>query len=166
MNKDDLIIQQIKELLDKNNISYEYLEHEPTPTSEDSARVRGTKIEEGVKALILRTSKSKQNFMVILPGYAKMDSRKIKEYIGEDFSFENPEVILEKYGIIIGGVPPFWNLINEVNAIDDYGPFLVDSKIFNEARSTFNCGKRTCSIIMQSGDFKKVINGVDGNWSK
>ncbi len=166
MNKDDLISQKIRELLASKKITYQYLEHEPTPTSEDSAKVRGTKPEEGVKALIFRTSKTKRNFMVILPGYLKVDSKKVKESIREDFSFENPDVILEKYGIVIGGVPPFWNIINHVSGIENFGSFLIEEKIFETERTTFNCGKQTCSIIMKSEDFRKVIDGEIGDWSK
>ena len=45
--------QQILDLLNQNNIEFRHLHHEETPTSEDSARVRGVDISTGGKALLL-----------------------------------------------------------------------------------------------------------------
>jgi nondiscriminating aspartyl-tRNA synthetase len=158
MDKRDLIQDEIRNLLDVNSITYEYQEHEPTPTCEDAANVRGTLMEEGVKALILVSSKSRKNIMIALPGHLRLDSKAIRNYLKEDFSFEKPEIILEKYGLIVGGIPPFGNLLGlEV---------LIDEKVFETKRSAFNCGKQTCSIIMESSDLKKVIPGIIGQWSK
>lgn len=158
MEQGDQIIKKIKELLDKNKIIYKYLEHEPTPTSEDAARVRATAPEIGAKAIILRTSKTKKNFMVVLPGILKIDSTKVKKYIKEDISFEDPKVILEKYGIIIGGVPPFGNILGLET--------LVDQKLGNNEDIAFNCGKRTASIIMKYKDYLKTSDAIEGDWSK
>src|SRR3989338_4865683 len=47
-------------LLRKHNIRFEHLTHEPTPTSEDSARVRGVPMSIGIKAMILRGKHSKK----------------------------------------------------------------------------------------------------------
>src|SRR5438046_1000221 len=118
MDKSDQIVEKIKELLNQNNIAYKYIEHEPTPTSVDSARVRGTNESEGVKALILKTNKTNKNFMVILPGNRRLDSKKIKKYFNEDISFEKPEIIFEKYDVKVGGVPPLGNLFNLEVLID------------------------------------------------
>lgn len=153
MEKGDLVAQQIRDLLDSKSIEYRFMEHEPTPTSEDSARVRGTPLNEGAKALILRTSKSKKNYMVVLPGDKKIDSKKLKVIIGEDFSFEKPEIILEKYGLIIGGVPPFGALLGIET--------IYDSSILQNEKVSFNCGTKTKSIDMKVVDFQKA---VEGDW--
>lgn len=155
MDKGDLIAEQIKKLLDSKQIEYKFMEHEPTPTSQDSARVRGTPISEGAKALILRTSKSKNNYMVVLPGDKKIDSKKLKLVIGEDFSFEKPEVILEKYGLIIGGVPPFGFLFGIET--------IYDSSILKNENVSFNCGTKTKSIDMKTVDFN---NAIEGKWTE
>lgn len=158
METDDLIVQKIRGILDKNNIAYKYLEHEPTPTSEDAARVRGTKLEQGAKAMILKASKSNANFMVVLPGNLKLDVKKIRTYVGEEIIFESPDVIFEKYGLAIGGVPPFGNILGiEV---------LIDIKLFDNDEISFNCGKKTSSIIMKSSDYRKIVGGIEGNWTK
>src|SRR5579872_6408643 len=52
---------EIVRLLKEHEMPFEHLVHEATPTSEDSARVRKTSLEEGVKSLILRGKNSKKN---------------------------------------------------------------------------------------------------------
>lgn len=162
VDKSDLVVQKIKEFLTSKNIQFEYLEHEPTPTSADSARVRGTKPEEGAKALIIRLSKTDINIMLVLPGNLKIDSKKVKAVVGKDFSFEDPAVIFERYGIMIGGVPPFGNLLeNEIK-------MLIEEKLFLNDTISFNCGKKTASIIMKASDYKNIIKDIAtiGNFSK
>lgn len=154
MNKGEEIILKIKQFLESFNISYKYMEHEPTPTSEDAARVRGTKPEEGAKAIILKLSKTNKNVMLVLPGNLKVNSKKVKQYLNEDISFENPDLILKNYGVIIGGVPPFGNLLG--NGIE----LLIDENLFLNENISFNCGKRTASITMKANDYKNIIKKV------
>jgi len=164
MKKDEIIVQKIKKLLDQNNIRYEYLEHRPTLTSEDAMKIRNNKSEEGAKALILKAKKSNKNFMVVLPGNLKIDSKAVNNFIGEDIEFEKPDIILIKYGLEIGGVPPFWDIISE-GTIDNLES-LIDDKLLTTEKLAFNCGKRTCSIIMKTEDFEKVVKGRWGKFSK
>jgi nondiscriminating aspartyl-tRNA synthetase len=151
MDKGNQISEQIQTLLSSKSIPFKYLEHEPTPTSIDSARVRGTPLHEGAKALILRTSKEHKNYMVVLPGDKKIDSKKLREILGDSFSFEKPEVILEKYGLVIGGVPPFGFLFDI--------PTYYDTSILGNVNVSFNCGTKTQSIDMKVPDFKEAVVG-------
>lgn len=162
MDKGNIIVQKIKDLLEQNSVDYNYMEHEPTPTSEDAARVRGTKPEEGAKAIILRTSKTNKNVMVVLPGNLKINSKNVKNYIAEDISFEDPNIILQKFGLIIGGVPPFANLI------DSQIIFLIDEKLFLNENISFNCGKKTASITMNAKEYRRIIEKYArmGNFAK
>lgn len=147
------VAEQIQALLNSKGISYRFMEHDPTPTSEDSARVRGNPIYEGAKAIIIRTSKTHKNYMVVLPGDKRIDKKKLKPIIKEDFSFEKPEVIREKFGLIIGGVPPFGFLLGIET--------IYDTQILNNENVSFNCGTQTKSIDMKVADFKK---SVEGKW--
>ncbi len=153
MDKGEQIATQIRSHLDNLGIEYKFLEHEPTPTSEDSSRVRGTPLNEGAKALILRTSKG-INVMAVLSGDKKIDSKKLKAILNDSFSFENPEVILERYGLIIGGVPPFGALLGIIS--------YYDNSILNNQNVSFNCGTKTKSIDMKVEDFVKA---VEGSWA-
>ena len=48
------VFDLITKLFEDRNIKYKHINHEPTPTSEDAARVRGMDIATGGKALVLK----------------------------------------------------------------------------------------------------------------
>ena len=86
--------------------------------------------------------------MYCLPATQKIDMNKLKELEGESFEFEKPEVILEKYGIEVGGVPPFGFLI---------GLKTYYSKSINQEMSNFNSGTRTESISLKTSDLLDLV---------
>lgn len=153
----DNLVEAIRKLIESKNIEYKFYEHEEVITSEDASRVRGTELAAGVKAIILKGKKSKENYMVALPANRKINMNSVKKQLGEDVKMEDPQIILEKYGIQVGGVPPFGNLLGL--------KVLFDSKILEVENIDFNCGKRTCSIEMNSKHLQSLIDGTIGEWS-
>lgn len=149
---------EIIRLCHKHNFSIHHAIHEETPTSQDSARVRNTKLEEGIKALILRGKSSKKNYQFNIPSHLKLDVKAASEIVGEKCEFEDPNTIFERFGLKVGGVPPFGNLLN----IDNY----FDESIQNESRAAFNCGLPTESIIMSAKDLFAITEPKWGHFSK
>src|SRR5579872_6210937 len=140
---------EIVRLLKEHEMPFEHLVHEATPTSEDSARVRKTSLEEGVKSLILRGKNSKKNYHANIPSHLKLDAKLFAELVGEKCEFENPEVIKERFGLPIGGIPPFGQLLN----LETY----FDERIAANVRAAFNCGMQTESIVMQAADLIQIV---------
>lgn len=149
---------EIIRLLKHAGIEYQHLTHEPTPTSEDSARVRKTKPEEGVKALILRGKNTKKNYQFNIPSHLKLDMKAVTDLVGEKCEFEAPEVIQERFGLIVGGIPPFGNLLN----IETF----YDERISSQERAAFNCGFPTESIVMKSQDLFPLVQPKTARFSK
>lgn len=139
------ILQNIQSFLNNNGISYELLQHEPTPTSKDAAEIRGTSLNEGVKAIVVTTAKTKIDFMFCIPGNYKLKNSKIRDILDEDYSFSKREDLLKKYNFVVGGIPPFGFLFG----IKTY----VDQEIFKERRCAFNAGSTTISIVLNSKDY-------------
>jgi len=158
MEKGEQIRDQIKSLLDNANITYRYMEHEETKTSEESAQIRGTKLSEGAKAIIMKGKKSENNIMVVVPADKRISSENVKSLLGEKYEFENPDVIFERYGLKVGAVPPFGNLLG----LTTY----VDTQIANSSTISFNCGLRTCSIIMDGRDFASLSGCEVGEFAE
>lgn len=152
------IRNEIIHLLNKNKFPFDHKTHAATPTSEDSARVREIKMEEGIKALILRGKNTKKNYQFNIPAHLKLDMKAVSEIVGEKCEFEDPAVIQERFGLQIGGVPPFGNLLN----IDNY----YDDQIALHERAAFNCGLTTESIIMLSKDLLALVDPKMGRFSK
>ena len=145
------VVDKIKEFLDKNKVSYKLFEHEPTPTSELASKIRGTPLERGAKAIVLR---SKGTFlMCVLPGNRKINYKKVKEIIGSrKLSLATPEEVKKVTGCEIGGVPPFGNLFNI--------PLYVDRNLLNNELIDFNAGLKTVSIEMGSEDYIGITKSI------
>lgn len=157
VNSGEVMAKTIRELLDSRNVPYDYAEHEPVTTSEQSAKVRGTKIEEGAKAIVLVGKKTKTNYMVVLPANLRVNTKAVAEKTGEPVEMEKPDEILRKYGLEVGGVPPFGNLMSI--------KVFLDKKLLENDRAAFNCGLRTSSVIMSSKDLAEYCEGEIGEYS-
>ncbi len=149
---------EIIRLLKRDDMQFTHLVHEATPTSEDSARVRGTSLMEGVKALILRGKTTKKNYQVNIPSHLKLDMKAVADLLGEKCEFESPEVISERFGISVGAIPPFGNLLN----LDTY----FDVAIEDSSKAAFNCGFQTESIIMNTQDLIALVQPKTGHFAK
>lgn len=152
------IRNEIIRVLHHHDMEFKHIVHVATPTSEDSAKVRGTLLEEGIKALILRGKSSKKNYQFNLLSHLKLDMKMVAELVGEKCEFEDPAVILERFGLEIGGVPPFGHLINLETFFDE--------KIQKLDRVAFNCGLLTESIMMKGEDLIKLVQPKFAPFSK
>lgn len=151
------IRNEIIRLIKDHGMEFQHLIHDKTPTSEDSARVRNTTLKEGVKSLILRGKTSKKNYQINIPSHLKLDIKAVTEAVGEKCDFESPEVIKERFGLTIGGVPPFGSLLNIETLFDD--------QLTKNERAAFNCGMTTESIIMQGKDLIQLVQPKIGRFA-
>jgi Ala-tRNA(Pro) deacylase len=144
---------RIVTFLAEAGVAFRQLHHEPTPTSADSARVRGEPIGSGAKALLLKADESFRLF--VLPGDRRLDSGSIKRQLGLDrLRFATPEELLERTGLIPGSVPPFGRPILPFELIAD------DSIGKTYPNVAFNAGSVTDSIIMAAADWMRVAGPV------
>ncbi len=142
--------EKIIALLDTHHMQYTALEHEPTPTSADSARIRKTPLSEGAKAMVLRSSG--RFFMCVLSADKKIDFSKVKKILQtKSVSLATPEEVKDITGCVIGGVPPFGNLFHI--------PLYIDRSVLRSAKINFNAGLQTKSILMQTTDYLNVVDG-------
>lgn len=151
------VFKEIKAILDKNKINYTLLDHEPTPTSKDSARVRGTSEDQGAKAIILR---SEGEFLLcVLPGNEKIDLKKLRLIINKrSLSLATREEVLKITNCVPGEVPPFGNIFKIKT--------FVDKTLLKNEKIAFNAGLMTRSIIMNTQDFLKIVNPIVEEFSE
>jgi len=143
---------EILSQLNKNKIKFETVTHEPAKTSEESATLRNTKLDEGIKAIILRGKKTGKNIMVCIPADQKLDMNLLANFETEKFEFENPQIIKDKFGLELGSIPPFGNLLG----MTTYFSREIESK----AVSAFNDGLNIESIKMKPADVIKLISPI------
>jgi prolyl-tRNA editing enzyme YbaK/EbsC (Cys-tRNA(Pro) deacylase) len=142
------VLERIRELLTAQSIAFRELHHEPTRTSEDSARVRGEPLHHGGKALLLKGDAEFALF--VLPADRQLDSNAIRQKFGwRKLRFATPEELKEQTGLVPGSVPPFGP---PILPFDLY----LDEEIPHNERIAFNAGSLTDSIILATADYLRV----------
>ncbi len=137
------VYEKIKALLDSAGITYKTDHHEPTITSADASRIRGSSMHAGAKALVIRGSKTGNHWLCVMPADLRMSSKKITAIIGEKFSFApEPEAVT---GCVKGSVPPFGSIVG----LKTY----CDQRLAENAIINFNAGSLTDSIEMKYMDY-------------
>ncbi|MBI4440054.1 aspartate--tRNA ligase [Candidatus Woesearchaeota archaeon] len=148
---------KIRESLDREKIVYEVLEHKAVFTSEEAAKVRGTQLRQGCKALVCKADGSL--VQVVVPGDREIDAGKVKKELKvKDVNLANADDVKRISGCSIGAVPPFGNLFG----LKVY----FDKKVQENDEVAFNAGLHTKSIKMKAKDLIKVTGGVVKDFSK
>ncbi|MBR9692351.1 hypothetical protein GOV07_00285 [Candidatus Woesearchaeota archaeon] len=128
---------------------YTLLEHDHVHTSEDAAKVRGTKLEEAAKALVLKDRTKNELFMCVVSGHKRLDLKKIKKLRNsKNVSLANPEEVFEKTGCKVGTVPPFPILFDM--------PAYADEGILENDYVVFSVASHFKSIRIKSKEWKEV----------
>ena len=141
------VTERLEHWLRERGASFRLLEHGPVFTSDEAARVRGTPIEAGAKALVLRAEE--HTVHVVLRGHRKVDNAKLRAILGtRTLRFATPEELFALTGCTPGAVPPFGNLFGL--------PVLVDEELAQREEIAFNAGSHTVSIVMQCADFLRL----------
>ncbi len=148
----------IEDLIKSQGFYFQRIEHPNLSTTEDHHKANILDINENVKSLILKGKKSNKNYLFVIPAANKLDKKEVKNALGEDFEFERPEFILKQYGLEVGGIAPFGNLINL--------PIYYCSTLDSREYVNFSTGLKTTSLRMKTNNFKTVLGDLNyGKWS-
>ena len=148
------ILESIREWLRAEDVQFREVHHEPTRTSEDSARVRGEELKNGGKALVMKLD---DHFAVfVLPADRRAHSGTIRRTLGaRKLRFATAEELAEltaeegRPGLVPGSVPPFGEPILRL-------PLYVDQAIEENERIAFNAGSLTDSVIIPVPDYLRL----------
>jgi aspartyl-tRNA synthetase len=145
----DRVFEQIVNRLDQAGVEYKLIEHKPVKTSKEAAEVRGTPMSMAPKAMIFK-KKNGSYVMVCVPADKKVNMEKVKKVIGESVRLAKPEEVEVEFGIKVGAVPPFGNLLG----MED---MYMDKVFWEKEKVVFNAGKRDRSIKMKAKDLIEVV---------
>ncbi len=150
------VYENIKALLESNDISYEVVDHEPVYTSEQAAWVRGTPLREGAKAMVMRADK--RPVLVVLAADRRIDNKRFKKlYKVKDLRMASPEDVEKITGLEVGSIPPFGNVLGLA--------IYVDRSLLENYRISFNAGLHTRSVLMLTRDYLDVVDAKIGDFS-
>jgi Ala-tRNA(Pro) deacylase len=128
-------------------VAFRVLEHAPVRTSAEAAAVRGTPLEAGAKALVVRADERPVH--LVLPADRRIDNARLRAILGtRRLRFATPEELWTLTGCVPGAVPPFGNLFG----LD----VLVDEELTQCDEIAFNAGSPAVSITMRCADFIRL----------
>jgi Ala-tRNA(Pro) deacylase len=146
------IHQQLRDLLDQQGAAYRVIEHEPEGRTEMIAQIRGNKIEQSIKSIVVQVRRKGQDTLYCLanvPGDCRIDFDGIKRLFGADsVAFASRDKAQELTGCVIGAIPPF--------SFNDQLLVLADPRIQQNDEVVFNAGRLDRSIFMKLEDYIRI----------
>lgn len=141
------VFERVETLLNQQGIAFQVLRHAPVCTSEEAARVRGTPLSSGAKALVCKGEAA--FVMFVLPADRKLDSHAVRQAKGwRKLRFAAREEVLELTGLAPGSIPPFGSLFSL--------PTLCDQRLGENEVINFNAGDHSISVSMRYVDYIQV----------
>ncbi|WKZ46728.1 MAG: YbaK/EbsC family protein [Anaerolineales bacterium] len=146
------IHEQLCALLDKEGATYRVIEHDPEGRTEFIAKIRGNRIEQSIKSIVVQVRVSKKENIYCLanvPGDCRVDLDGIKRHFDAKGVGMAPREKAEALtGCVIGAIPPF--------TFCDQLPLLVDPLVQENAEVVFNAGRLDRSIFMNLDDYIRI----------
>ncbi|EGV05562.1 YbaK/proline--tRNA ligase associated domain protein [Haemophilus pittmaniae HK 85] len=141
-------------LLEAQHARYRVVEHPTAGTSEEVAKIRGTALGQGAKALVCKVKGNgvKQAVLAILPADQQADLSKVAAHLGgSKASLASPAEVENLTDCVFGAIPPF-SFHPDLLLIAD--PTLLSR--YDEL--AFNAGTLERSIILNTRDYANVVN--------
>jgi Ala-tRNA(Pro) deacylase len=145
------IHRQLCDLLDKEGADYRVIHHEPEGHTEQIAKIRGNRIEQSIKSIVIQVRRKKENVYCLanVPGDCRIDFKGIKNHFKADsVAFAAREKAQEITGCVIGAIPPF--------SFSDELQVLADPRIQENEEVVFNAGRLNRSIFMNLDDYIRI----------
>lgn len=146
------IHKQLRDLLDAQGAAYRVIEHEPEGRTEIIATIRGNRIEQSIKSIVVQVRLNRKENLYCLanvPGDCRIDFDGIKRrFRADSVAFASREKAQELTGCAIGAIPPF--------SFSDQLQVLADPLIRENEEVVFNAGRLDRSIFMCLEDYVRI----------
>ncbi|OOH86330.1 hypothetical protein BMT54_11100 [Pasteurellaceae bacterium 15-036681] len=146
-------LQKVVELLEQHNAQFRVVHHPSAGKSEEVAKIRGTQLGQGAKALVctVKGNGVKRSVLAILPADKQADLSKIACYFGATkASLSSPKEVSDLTDCVFGAIPPF-SFHPNLTLIAD--PSLLQ----RYAELAFNAGILESSIILNTQDYARIV---------
>lgn len=145
------IHEQLRALLEREGAVYRLVAHEPEGRTEMIAKIRGNRIEQSIKSIVVQVRRKKENMYCLanVPGDCRIDFDGLKRHFGADsVAFAAREKAQELTGCVIGAIPPF--------SFHAQLQVLADPLIRENDEVVFNAGRLDRSIFMKLEDYIRI----------
>jgi Ala-tRNA(Pro) deacylase len=143
---------RLTSLLDQQRARYRIVEHPMAGKSEDVAKIRGTQLGQGAKALVCHVKGNgiKQHVLAVLPADQQADLAALAQGVGGTrASLASPVEVNQLTDCVFGAIPPF-SFHADLLLVAD--PLLFER--FDEL--AFNAGTLECSLILNTQDYQRI----------
>jgi Ala-tRNA(Pro) deacylase len=139
------IHQRLVSLFQESGAAFRVVEHPAEGRTEVITRIRGNRIEQAAKALVVlvkQGKKSRRYLLCVVPGDARVDLAAVKALGSGTHAMMAPEAVAEELtGCAMGAVPPV-----------SFNPALelvVDPRLLDSEEIVFNAGRLDRSIFIE-----------------
>ena len=144
------------EILERLNLHPRVVTHEPILNYETANKVDEELGLTGIetKTLFLKSKKSDNHYLFITLASERMDSKLLKNILGEKITMVTGDEMIELTGMQPGCMTPFGlkdGLIQKV---------VVDPKIYKEEKLILAFGSETMSVEMTPEDLKTILEDI------
>lgn len=151
------VFYQLCALLDQQRARYRVMEHISGGRCEEVAKIRGTEIGQGAKALVCHVKGNgiKRHVLAVLPADCQADlSRLAKGIGGTRASLASPLEVSTLTQCVFGAIPPF-----------SFHPelYLVAAPLLFERYDelAFNAGSLERSLILNTADYRRIAQPLE-----
>ena len=141
------VFARLTALLDESRVAYAVTHHAPVRTSEEAAKVRGSPLASGAKALVCKAGE--RFVLLVMPADRRLDSAAARRLLGvSGLRFATQDEVAALTGLEPGAIPPFGQLFGLATHCDE--------RLATLPTINFNAGDRAISIAMAATDYVSV----------
>ncbi|WP_031476073.1 YbaK/EbsC family protein [Streptomyces bicolor] len=141
-------------LLDGSEARYRLIHHAPEGRTDLASRLRGHRLEQAAKCLVIRVGLGKKHrryVLTVVPGDRRADLERVRGlYDGTDAAFAARDVAERLAGSVSGSIMPF--------SFDPGLDLLVDPDLLDHEEIFFNAARLDRSVALRTGDYVKLAD--------
>lgn len=142
---------KLVDLLKHNNARFREVSHQIEGKSEKVAALRGSTLQQGAKAMVLKVGK--KYVLAVLSSSLRVDMQKVASAMNEKkASFASMEDAEKLSGCKMGAVPPF--------CFNNDLILIVDSSILKVPEIAFNAARLDRSIFLNTEDYIRITKPI------
>ncbi|MEE4193802.1 MAG: prolyl-tRNA synthetase associated domain-containing protein [Anaerolineae bacterium] len=150
--------QHLYQILEKNNIPFHKIVHEPVYTSEQASQRVPANEGAPAKNLFLRDRKGKRYFLVMINENKDLDLNKLAADIGSSrLSFGSPERLSQILGIDPGAVSP----LALINDSDHQVELWIDEDLWQASVMQCHPLVNTATLLLKRDDLERFLHVLD-----
>lgn len=149
--------KQIYDRLDKLEIEYSVIEHDPVYTAADLESIKDRAHGTHCKNLFVRNAKGDKYYLISCTDNAEVDMKELKDKIGSTrLSFASAERLEKVLNLLPGSVNPF-SLVNDK---DKVVTFFIEKKLVGDAQLNFHPNVNHKTVTISYDGLKKYLSDL------